>query len=92
MAGPKRDVVERGWLSLVDAGHYANISPEVLRAAIVAGELRAYEKPVSRGRKEGAARRNVLLRIHREDIDRYIRDYWPIADASTYGMAGEGSA
>ena len=92
MAGPREHDVERGWLGLSEAGRYANIRPDVLRAAIIAGELEAHEKPVTVGRKGGAARRNALLRIHREDIDRYIRDYWPRADASTFGASATATA
>lgn len=80
------------WMGLVEAGHYANVSPDVLKGAIIAGELDAYEKPVTRGRREGATRRNVMLRVSRKDIDRYIRSHWRKADASTFGMpdaAGE---
>lgn len=83
---------EREWMGLTEAGHYANISPDVLRGAIIAGELDAYEKPVTRCRRAGATRRNVMLRVSRQDVDRYIRSHWRKADARTFGMpsaAGE---
>lgn len=75
---------EREWMSISEAGRYANIGSDVLRGAIEAGELDAYEKPVTRGRRQGACRRNVLLRISKSDVDRYIRTHWRKADASTF--------
>lgn len=77
---------EHQWMSLDEAGTYANIHPDVLKGAIIRDELVAYEKPVTRGRT-GATRKNVLLRISRDDVDEYIRTHWRRADASTFGMA-----
>ena len=78
--------VDAEWMDLSAAAKYAHISREVIRGAIIAGQLDAYEKPVSRGRA-GTRRQNVLLRISKSDLDRYIRKHWRKADATTFGMS-----
>lgn len=78
--------VAHWWMSLSEAGRYANINPDILRGAIIAGELDAYEKPVTHSRKPGASRRNALIRLCRSDVDAYIRKHWRKADASTFGV------
>lgn len=73
----KEIVADRGWLSLTTAARdYVHISPDVLRRGISAGELPAYKKPLTRGRKPGATRENTLMRIHTDDIDDWIRRTW----------------
>lgn len=79
--------VDAEWMDLTAAAKYAHISREVIRGAIIAGQLDAYEKPVSRGRSACAERKNVLLRISKSDVDRWIRRSWRKADATTFGLS-----
>ncbi|MBQ6395493.1 MAG: hypothetical protein IJH87_04040 [Atopobiaceae bacterium] len=67
----------RQWLSMSEAGVYAGVSPKIIKAGIVRGDLTAYPKPLTQGRKPGALRRNDLYRISMTDIDTWIREYWP---------------
>ncbi|MCH4181349.1 MAG: helix-turn-helix domain-containing protein [Atopobiaceae bacterium] len=61
----------RGWHSLAGAGVYTNLSPEDIRRAINSGELAAYEKPLTYGRKPGA-RKHVFVRIKSADLDMWL--------------------
>lgn len=58
------------------AKHYLGISPDILLGAIKAGELPAYEKPITRGRKPGASREYHSYFVCLPDVDEYIRTHW----------------
>lgn len=74
-------VCNRGWMPYaLAAREYLGISPDVLRAAINAGDLPAYEKPLTRGRKAGATREHHSYFVCLADIDDYIRCNWPIPE------------
>ena len=68
-----RDPAERGWLDLRSAARYVGVGTELVRRAIAAGDLPAYEKPaVCRGGTR------VYLKVCREDLDAWVRS-WPRA-------------
>ena len=66
--------IERGWLSVSLAAKYAGLSPDVLRRAIWAGELEAYEKPTAypERRIKDETRRHVHWITKREFIDAWL--------------------
>lgn len=80
-----REAPERAWITLGEAGKYAGISPDILRGAVMRGELEAYEKPLKYGHTGETHRSHV--RTKREFVDEWVRTCWRRADASTYGMA-----
>ena len=67
--------VERGWLSVSQAAKYAGLSPEVLRRAILTGELEAHEKPTTYPARRVAdeRRRKRHWITKREFIDAWLR-------------------
>lgn len=70
--------IKRGWMPYAKAAQeYLGVSPSVLLGAIRNHELRAYEKPISRGRKT-ADPDNQRHRYYvcTDDVDEYIRTYW----------------
>lgn len=69
------DLPERGWLSLVAAASYVGLSPDVLRRAIAAGDLPAYQKPATYDRGQ---RKNVYALVSVADIDAWVRSQPPI--------------
>ena len=74
------DTIQRGWMPYSQAAKfYLGISPDVLLGAIKRHELKAYEKPLTRGRKVGAKTVHHYYFVCLEDIDTYIRTYWPEA-------------
>lgn len=68
-----RDAVERGWLDLRSAAHYVGVGTELVRRAIAAGDLPAYEKPATY-----ATGTRVYLKVCRDDLDAWVRS-WPRA-------------
>ena len=75
-------VCERRWMPYSQAARdYLGISPDVLRGAINSGELPAYEKPITRGRKPDACRQNHSYFVNLTDVDNYIREHWAEATA-----------
>ena len=76
---------ERGWIGMTEAARYANLSQDHLRAAVIRGELEAYEKPLTKGRT-GKTRCNAILRTKREFVDEWIRTHWKRAGADSYGL------
>lgn len=72
--------VRRMWMPPAQAAKlYLGISPEILTGAIKRGELPAYEKPLTRGRKEGAATEHHYYFVNLDDVDEWIRAWWPRA-------------
>lgn len=73
-----KSIADQEWLCIEDAAVYAGrVSPEIVRRAIASGELEAHAKPLTRGRKPGAAREYLLCRVSKTDIDKWIRGFWP---------------
>lgn len=70
------ETAQRGWMSLSEAARYVGVSRDLLRMAVNAGDLPAYEKPVTRGRT-GTSRHNVLVRIGTDDLDSWVRSWKP---------------
>lgn len=67
-------VIPRGWFPYSQvAKEYLGIDPRPLLAAIKAGELPAYRKPVSKDSTGKQFSWFVCL----EDVDEWIRTYWP---------------
>ena len=58
------------------ARDYLGISPDILLGAIKRGELPAYEKPLTRGRKKGAQREHHSYFVRLTDVDTYVCTYW----------------
>jgi len=77
---PKREyknTCEREWMPIDQMAHsYVGIAPDLLRAAINAGQLDAYEKPITRQRKPGAKRQNHSYFVCRTDVNEWIRKHW----------------
>ena len=68
---------ERRWMPYAQAAkNYIGVSPDILLGAIKRGELPAYEKPLTRGRKEGAKREHHSYFVNLSDVDAYIRTHW----------------
>ncbi len=68
--------IQRGWMPYAQAAKlYVGVSPDLLLGAIKRHELRAYEKPLTRGRT-GTTRENHSYFVNLEDVDAYIRTYW----------------
>lgn len=59
--------VQQGWGSVSDAARYVKLAPEVVRAAIARGELRAVVKPATR--REGRRQYRVAF----ADVDEWMR-------------------
>lgn len=71
------DAIPRGWAPYATvAKERFGISPDVLRGAIERGELAAYEKPVTRGRKASAERPHRMLWVSVADADEWVRANW----------------
>lgn len=74
------DNIQRKWMPYAKAASlYVGISPDVLLAAIKSNKLPAYEKPITRGRKKGAATTRHSYFVNTDDVDAYIRANWPQA-------------
>ena len=70
-------VCARGWMPYALAARdYLGISPDILLGAIKRGELTAYEKPLTRGRKQDAKREHHSYFVRLSDVDAYICTYW----------------
>lgn len=75
-----RQTIPRGWCPYATAAsQYLGISPDILLAAIKAHKLKAYEKPITRGRKPDAKREYHSYWVNLSDVDAYIRSEWPEA-------------
>lgn len=75
-----KQTIPRGWCPYVTAARqYLGISEDILLGAIKRHELRAFEKPLTRGRKPGAASEHHSYWVCLTDVDEYIRTYWPEA-------------
>lgn len=59
---------------MTEAARYIGVSPDLIVRGLNAGEIIAYEKPITRGRT--GKRHNVLLKFSREDLDTWVRTYW----------------
>lgn len=69
--------IPRGWFSYVKvAKEYLGVSPDILLRAIKRGELKAYVKPLTRGRKEGATHERNVVMVCLADVDEWIRTFW----------------
>lgn len=72
-----RPTIVRGWMPYaVAAEQYLGVSKDILLGAIKAHQLRAYEKPLTRGRTQGAQREHHSYFVCLADVDEYIRTYW----------------
>lgn len=70
-------VCKRQWMPYALAARdYVGIAPCVLLGAIKRNELPAYEKPLTRGRKQGAQTEHHSYFVCLSDVDEYIRTYW----------------
>lgn len=68
--------VERKWMPMTTcAKDYLGVSPDLLRSAIVAGELPAIEKPKTRRRKPDAIRENHHWWVNTDDVDAWMRSH-----------------
>ena len=68
---------ERRWMPYAQAAkYYLGVSSDILLGAIKRGELPAYEKPLTRGRKPGAKREHHSYFVNLTDVDEYIRKHW----------------
>lgn len=67
---------EHVWLNMSEASKRVGVSPELLRKAIAAGELKAYRKPITRELK--GSKRHIFMRIHMNDIDDWVRSWEPV--------------
>ena len=73
--------IQRGWVPYRKAAReYVGVSEDILLGAIKRKELKAYEKPITRGRT-GTTRENHSFFVCLTDVDDYIRKYWPEAFA-----------
>lgn len=69
--------IPRKWFPYAKvAREYLGIDPSVLLGAIKRGELRAYVKPLTKGRKQGASCERNTYFVCLEDVDEWIRTYW----------------
>ena len=71
----------REWVSVEEAAQHVNVSRDLIKGAIIRGELDAYEKPPTRVEKSA----HVQLRIKLTDIDEWVRT-WPKAGPQTWGL------
>lgn len=77
-----RYVIPRGWFPYTKvAEEYLGVAPYLLLGAIRRGELKAYVKPLTRGRKEGATQERNVVMVCLADVDKWIRTYWQPAAA-----------
>lgn len=64
----------RGWWPYTRvAKDYLHVSPDLLRDAIYSGALPAYQKPITRGRKDS---NRPIVFVSIEDVDEWIRSTW----------------
>lgn len=69
--------IERLWFPYsIVARDYLGISKEIILAAINRHELKAYKKPLTRGRKPDSTKENHILFVFLPDVDEWIRTYW----------------
>ncbi len=76
--------IERGWITVSMAAKYAGLSADTLRRAIWAGELEAYEKPVTypERRTKDERRRHIHWITKRDFVDAWLmsqptpKDVW----------------
>lgn len=74
-SNPRDGTLSRGWWPYTRvAKDYLHISPDLVREAIHSGDLPAYQKPITRGRKDSA--RHIVL-VCLDDADDWIRSKWP---------------
>lgn len=79
IAVARQTIPRQWWPYAIVAQQYLGVSPDILLGAIKRGELPAYEKPLTRGRKEGATREHHSYFVCLSDVDAYIRKHWPQA-------------
>lgn len=78
-----REQIQRGWMPYaIAAREYLGIDKSILLGAILRGELAAYEKPLTRGRKPGATREHHSYFVCLADVDEWVRTYWAPAPVS----------
>jgi hypothetical protein len=71
-----KNTCEREWMPIDQMAHsFVGVAPDLLRAAINAGELDAYEKPITR-KRTGTTRENHSYFVCREDVSKWIRTHW----------------
>ena len=74
-----KEQIQRAWCPYTMAARqYLGISEDILLGAIKRHELKAFEKPITRGRT-GTTRQNHSYFVNLNDVDAYIRAYWPEA-------------
>lgn len=75
--------IARGWWPYTRvAKDYLHVSPDLLRDAIFSGELPAYLKPITRGRRDS---NRPIVFVSIEDVDEWIRSTWERATRETLG-------
>lgn len=80
MSRPQKQPIQRCWCPYATAAsQYLGISPDILLGAIKARQLKAYEKPITRGRNPDATRAYHSWWVNLSDVDEWIRAYWPEA-------------
>lgn len=69
--------IQRLWMPYAMAAQfYLGVSPDLLLGAIKRGELPAYEKPLTRGRRPGAKTEHHSYWVFLPDVDEWIRKFW----------------
>lgn len=63
---------EAEWVSISGAGTYTCLAPDVIRRAIITGDLPAYVKPATR-REKGRPQ----YRVSKRDLDSWMRSQTP---------------
>ena len=75
--------MSRGWWPYTRvAKDYLHVSPDLLRDAIYSGELPAYQKPITRGRRDS---NRPIVFVSIEDVDEWIRSTWERVTRETFG-------
>ena len=70
------DEIPRGWAPYKTAARqYLHVSEDMLLAAIKAGKLKAYQKPLMGGKKPGTRDYHYIW-VNLSDVDEYIRTEW----------------
>lgn len=77
----RTSIADAGWLHISAAASYVMVAPDVIRRAIMRGELPAYVKPVTR--REGG---RPQYRVSKRDIDAWMRSQ-PSAREAMRGVA-----
>ena len=80
-----KEPIHRGWMPYALAARdYVGVSPDLFLGAIKRQELRAYKKPLTRGRTAAdPEKQRDSYFVCLPDVDEWIRTYWvPAAAAS----------